>query len=207
MIGPTIATVKFLCSYGGTILPGYHDDDKLRYQGGHTRVLAVDRLVSFTELRVKLAELCGASVSVRCQLPSEELNVLVSITCDEDLANLIEEYDKAATAAAAAANSSLKIRAFLSPRKPVKKLVSPPPSVSSPSFSSVTCFSSQSKSKRCPAPLANRCNRSRSPVSKVLSSRQVWYDKSLSSGRNSPPYGCYQSHGSSNLVHNGNYWQ
>ncbi|KAL9665674.1 hypothetical protein QQ045_021095 [Rhodiola kirilowii] len=151
---------------------------------------------------VKLDELCGASVSVRCQLPSEELNVLVSITCDEDLANLIEEYDKAATAA----NSSMKIRAFLSPRKPVKKM-SPSPSVSSPSFSSVTCFSSQSKSKRCPAPLANRCNRSRSPVSKVLSSRQVWYDKSLSSGRNSPPYGCYQSHGSSNLVHNGNYWQ
>lgn len=42
-------TVKFLCSYGGKILPR-HPDGKLRYVGGETRVLAVDRSTSFAGL-------------------------------------------------------------------------------------------------------------------------------------------------------------
>lgn len=40
-------TIKFLCSYGGKILPRY-PDGKLRYHGGETRLLAVDRSISFT---------------------------------------------------------------------------------------------------------------------------------------------------------------
>ena len=42
-------TIKFLCSYGGKILPRY-TDGTLRYAGGLTRVLAVDRSISFTGL-------------------------------------------------------------------------------------------------------------------------------------------------------------
>ena len=42
-------TIKFLCNYGGKILPRY-TDDTLRYAGGLTRVLAVDRSISFTGL-------------------------------------------------------------------------------------------------------------------------------------------------------------
>ncbi|KAG5053937.1 hypothetical protein JHK85_006447 [Glycine max] len=39
------------------------------------------------QLLLKLEELCGASMRhLRCQLPSEDLNALVSITSDEDLA-------------------------------------------------------------------------------------------------------------------------
>ena len=38
-------TVKFLCSYGGKILPSY-TDGTLRYADGLTRVLAVDRSIS-----------------------------------------------------------------------------------------------------------------------------------------------------------------
>jgi hypothetical protein len=34
--------IKFLCSYGGKILPRRHDS-KLRYVGGHTRVLTIHR--------------------------------------------------------------------------------------------------------------------------------------------------------------------
>ncbi|KAF6157472.1 hypothetical protein GIB67_006933 [Kingdonia uniflora] len=120
-------TVKFLCSYGGMILPR-HTDGKLRYVGGNTRVLAVDRTVTFSELLVKLGEVCGSSVmTLRCQLPKEDLDALVSVTSDEDLANLIEEYDLAA---------SLKIRAFLSyPKSP--KIVSPSTTSSSSSSSSI----------------------------------------------------------------------
>nr|GEU36069.1 hypothetical protein [Tanacetum cinerariifolium] len=109
----TATTIKFLCSYGGKILPRY-PDGKLRYYGGETRVLAVDRSISFSDLLVKLGELSGTPVALRCQLPTEDLDALISITCDEDLANLIEEY-----------GPSTKIRAFLIT---LNKKSSPPPS-------------------------------------------------------------------------------
>lgn len=53
-----------------------------------------------------MGELCGTSVSLRCQLPMEDLDALVSITCDEDLSNLMEEYNQAES-------STMKIKAFL----------------------------------------------------------------------------------------------
>lgn len=43
----TTSTIKFLCSYGGKIVPRY-PDGKLRYHGGETRVLSVDRSISFS---------------------------------------------------------------------------------------------------------------------------------------------------------------
>ncbi|PWA96560.1 hypothetical protein CTI12_AA038910 [Artemisia annua] len=107
-------TIKFLCSYGGKILPRY-PDCKLRYYGGETRVIAIDRSISFSELLVKLGELCGMQVVLRCQLPTEDLDALVSITCDEDLVNLIEEYG-------GTPSTSTKIRAFLT----LSRKTSPP---------------------------------------------------------------------------------
>lgn len=114
-------TVKFLCSYGGKILPRY-PDGKLRYVGGETRVLAVDRSLSYSELVAKMGELCGRGmVSLRCQLPTEDLDALVSVTSDEDLVNLYEEYDLANRDRIAAA---IKIRAFLhsAPVSPSKSI-------------------------------------------------------------------------------------
>ncbi|XP_059443705.1 protein PAL OF QUIRKY-like [Corylus avellana] len=116
-------TIKFLCSYGGKILPRYTDGE-LRYVGGLTRVLAVDRSISFAELMVKLGEFCGYSVNLRCQLPSGDLETLISISSDEDLANLVEEYDRASSLM----SHPLKIRAVLSPPTSLKK-ISPPPSM------------------------------------------------------------------------------
>ncbi|KAF2311457.1 hypothetical protein GH714_023193 [Hevea brasiliensis] len=86
-------TIKFLCSYGGKILPR-PVDGKLRYVCGLTRILAVDRSISFTELMVKLGEFCGYSVELKCQLPNGNLEMLISIKSDEELALLIEEYDR-----------------------------------------------------------------------------------------------------------------
>jgi hypothetical protein len=40
-----------------------------------------------TKQLLKLGELCGASVNLLCQLPMEDLDAMVSITFDEDLAN------------------------------------------------------------------------------------------------------------------------
>ncbi|CAI8609863.1 unnamed protein product [Vicia faba] len=118
-------TTKFLFSYGGKILPR-HTDGKLRYTGGHTRVLALPLPISFSELMVKFVELCGSSVTLKCCLPNGDLETLISITSDEDLKNIIEEYDRVSSSLP----HPLKIRAILSPPKSLKK-VSPPQSSSS----------------------------------------------------------------------------
>ncbi|XP_059657843.1 uncharacterized protein LOC132304266 [Cornus florida] len=196
------STIKFLCSYGGRILPRY-PDAKLRYHGGHTRLLSVERSISFAELLVKVGELCGTSVTLRCQLPTEDLDALVSITSDEDLANLIEEYDRAA---------SSKIKAFLSPLKSTKK-VSPPPSIasssidatsskSSPYSSSATAaFSAAPSSSR--SRVADRCFRQIPPPVPF----PICYEKS---GGKLPYCAYHAPRGSPShmyLIHNGNHWQ
>ncbi|CAN1179457.1 hypothetical protein LINPERPRIM_LOCUS36653 [Linum perenne] len=74
------STIKYLCSYGGKIAPRL-GDGQLRYVGGHTRVFSADRSLSFAELMVNLAEFCGQSVELRCQLPNGDLETLISINC------------------------------------------------------------------------------------------------------------------------------
>ncbi|CDP12740.1 unnamed protein product [Coffea canephora] len=113
-------SVKFLYSYNGQILPR-PSDGVLRYVGGHTRILSVDRSISFSELLVKFGELTGTSVNLKCKLPSEDLDVLISIKSDEELRNVIDEYDRASEFS----HLELKIRAILSPVQSVKKLSSP----------------------------------------------------------------------------------
>ncbi|XP_039132898.1 uncharacterized protein LOC120269972 [Dioscorea cayenensis subsp. rotundata] len=174
----TNSNVKFVCSYGGRILPRY-PDGKLRYVGGETRVLAVDRSIPFSELQVKLGELCGwGRVGLRCQLPTDDLDALVSVTSDEDLANLIEEYDIAARDKP----PPLKIRAFLHPTppsKPSKPLPRPPLKGKSPI---------RSPPDRCAPP--------RIPGRLVRSAGDLRF-----SGHHGTPRG-HQF-----LVHHGNYWQ
>ncbi|KAJ0971942.1 hypothetical protein J5N97_019901 [Dioscorea zingiberensis] len=86
----------------------------------------VEKLGLGTELQVKLGQLCGwGRVAMRCKLPTEDLDVLVSVTSDEDLANLIEEYDLAVRDKP----PPWKIRAFLHPAPPSKPSNPlPPPS-------------------------------------------------------------------------------
>ncbi|KAF3499065.1 hypothetical protein F2Q69_00040083 [Brassica cretica] len=104
------SSLKFLCSYGGKILPR-STDGKLRYVGGHTRVLSVDRSISFEELTKKLFEFCGYSVDLRCQLPNGDLETLISVKSDEELANIVELYNRV---------SGAKIKAVLSPPRSQK---------------------------------------------------------------------------------------
>uniref|UniRef100_A0A1J3G4T6 PB1 domain-containing protein n=1 Tax=Noccaea caerulescens TaxID=107243 RepID=A0A1J3G4T6_NOCCA len=143
MASPNPTTVKFLCSYGGRITPRY-PDGKLRYQGGHTRVLSVSRSISFTELERKIGEICGMKVNIRCQLPTDDLDALVTVSSDEDLTNLMEEYDMVTTA------PLLKIRAFLTP--PKSKTSSPPLSTASSSSSSSSSSKSSSRSRSPSSP-------------------------------------------------------
>lgn len=104
----------------------------------------------FTELMVKLGELCGSSLILKCSLPNGDLETLISITNDEDLANIIQEYDRASSSLA----HPLKIRAFLLPPRSLKK-VSPPPS-SAPSADHSPTRSTHSSSDSLPYSTAYR---------------------------------------------------
>ncbi|GAV67429.1 PB1 domain-containing protein [Cephalotus follicularis] len=86
--------VRFMCSFGGKILPRPHDN-QLRYVGGDTRIVAVHRATNFSTFITKLSKLSGISdVSVKYQLPNEDLDALISVTTDEDVENMMEEYDR-----------------------------------------------------------------------------------------------------------------
>ncbi|XP_057495145.1 uncharacterized protein LOC130780226 isoform X2 [Actinidia eriantha] len=85
--------VKFLCSFGGKILPR-PSDGMLRYVGGKTRIIGVRRDVSFNGLVQKMADTSGQNVVIKYQLPDEDLDALVSVSCPDDLENMMDEYEK-----------------------------------------------------------------------------------------------------------------
>ncbi|KAL5054386.1 hypothetical protein RYX36_035068 [Vicia faba] len=86
--------VRFMCSFGGKILPR-PSDNQLRYVGGDTRIVAVNRSIPFSALVHKLSKLCGMSnITAKYQLPNEDLDALITVTTDEDVENMIDEYDR-----------------------------------------------------------------------------------------------------------------
>ncbi|KAK1368490.1 PB1 domain-containing protein [Heracleum sosnowskyi] len=86
--------VRFMCSFGGTILPRPHDD-QLRYVGGDTRIVAINRGITFSSLLEKLVKFSGTTnISMKYQLPNEDLDALITITNDEDIENMMDEYDR-----------------------------------------------------------------------------------------------------------------
>ncbi|KAF5797498.1 putative PB1 domain-containing protein [Helianthus annuus] len=84
--------IKFHYGFGGTITPG-KNSGKLRYKGGTNGILKVDRGITYTELVVKLWDASGPSMRLRCKLPHDDLDSLVHVRSDEDLAYVLEEYD------------------------------------------------------------------------------------------------------------------
>ncbi|KAL5751286.1 hypothetical protein ACOSP7_025889 [Xanthoceras sorbifolium] len=106
------AKLRLMCSYGGHIIPRPHDKS-LCYVGGETRLVVVDRHSSLSSFCARLSRslLNGRPFTLKYQLPNEELDSLVSITTDEDLENMIEEYDRLIS-------SSARIRLFVFFNKP-----------------------------------------------------------------------------------------
>lgn len=101
--------VKFLCSFGGKILPR-PSDGALRYVGGQTRIISVRRDVGFGELVQKMADTYGQNVVIKYQLPDEDLDALVSVSCPDDLENMMDEYEKLVERSS---DGSAKLRVFL----------------------------------------------------------------------------------------------
>ncbi|KAE9585018.1 putative protein kinase TKL-Pl-6 family [Lupinus albus] len=82
--------MKFLCSFGGRILPR-PCDGKLRYVGGQTRILRIRKDISWQELLQKALLIYNQVHVIKYQLPGEDLDALVSVSSDEDLQNMMEE--------------------------------------------------------------------------------------------------------------------
>lgn len=99
--------VKLLCSYGGKILPR-PTDNQLRYMGGDTRLITVSRDIHYHELLQKMAELYAQTHTIKYKLPEEDLDALVSVSSNEDVANMMEEYDRLQSSEA-----SPRLRLFL----------------------------------------------------------------------------------------------
>ncbi|WJX29387.1 mitogen-activated protein kinase kinase kinase [Trifolium repens] len=101
--------LKFMCSYGGKILPR-PSDGMLRYVGGQTRIISVKRDVSFNDLVQKMVNTFGQPVIIKYQLPGEDLDALVSVSCADDLDNMMEEYERLIERSS---DCSPKLRVFL----------------------------------------------------------------------------------------------
>ncbi|XP_043703299.1 uncharacterized protein LOC122653512 [Telopea speciosissima] len=89
--GSQYGKMKFLCSFGGKILPR-PSDGKLRYVGGETRIISIRKNLSWEDLMKKTLAICNQPHTIKYQLPGEDLDALISVSTDEDLSNMIEEY-------------------------------------------------------------------------------------------------------------------
>ncbi|CAH8390351.1 unnamed protein product [Eruca vesicaria subsp. sativa] len=101
--------VKFMCSFGGKILPR-PSDGLLKYVGGETRVIAVSPDITFLELTKKLTEMTENDMVLKYQILPEDLDALVSVKSDEDLKHMMDEYNRH--------HESPKLRTFLFPANP-----------------------------------------------------------------------------------------
>ncbi|RDY10564.1 hypothetical protein CR513_04893, partial [Mucuna pruriens] len=115
---PASTKLRLMCSYGGHIVPRPHDKS-LCYVGGDTRIIVAERATTLADLSTRLSKtfLSGRPFTLKYQLPNEDLDSLISVTTDEDLENMIDEYDRTAAAANSAVKPS-RIRLFLFPTKP-----------------------------------------------------------------------------------------
>ncbi|XP_038689543.1 probable serine/threonine-protein kinase DDB_G0267686 isoform X2 [Tripterygium wilfordii] len=99
--------MKVLCSFGGKILPRLNDR-KLRYVGGETHIIRLRKDISWQELKQKTLAIYIEAHVIKYQLPGEDLDALVSVSCDEDLQNMLEEWNELGDR-----EGSQKLRMFL----------------------------------------------------------------------------------------------
>ncbi|KAL9246253.1 hypothetical protein vseg_019811 [Gypsophila vaccaria] len=117
--------LRLMCSYGGHIIPRPHDKT-LCYVGGDTRMVVLDRSsTTLTSLLHRLSSTLlhhhhhhtpssSSSFHLKYQLPHEDLDSLITVSTDEDLENLIDEYDRLSKASPKPG----RIRLFLFPSRP-----------------------------------------------------------------------------------------
>ncbi|GFP85282.1 hypothetical protein PHJA_000671900 [Phtheirospermum japonicum] len=117
---PLPQKLRLMCSYGGHIVPRPHDKT-LCYIGGDTRIIVIDRHTPLSDIRHRLSKtlLHNQIFILKYQLPNEDLDSLISVTTDEDLENMVEEYDRLNNASASGGGGGAlktgRLRLFLFP--------------------------------------------------------------------------------------------
>lgn len=109
---PNSCKVRFMCSFGGKIIPR-PSDNQLCYLGGDTRMVTVSRNITYNDLIAKLSKISGGGITIKYQLPNEDLDALISVTTEEDLENMMEEYERSQQASL----KPSRLRIFLFPSK------------------------------------------------------------------------------------------
>ncbi|KAG8063107.1 hypothetical protein GUJ93_ZPchr0003g17178 [Zizania palustris] len=82
--------IKFICNFGGRFLPR-PSDGQLRYVGGERHLIKISQEISWQELVCKTTKLIRRAHMIKYHLPGEQVSMLISITCDDDLRNMIDE--------------------------------------------------------------------------------------------------------------------
>lgn len=113
---PLAPKLRLMCSYGGHIVPRPHDKS-LCYIGGDTRIVVAKRQTSLSELHARLSKnlLNNQPFVLKYQLPGEDLDSLISVCTDEDLENMVEEYDRLSNGGGGGMKRG-RIRLFLFPK-------------------------------------------------------------------------------------------
>ncbi|KAH7686654.1 Non-specific serine/threonine protein kinase protein [Dioscorea alata] len=102
---PLQQKLKLLCSLGGSFAPR-HPSGELRYVGGETRIISVDRRgINISRLRWRISDFSGnGNFSLFYQLPKppsrrpeEALPRLILIETDEDVRRMVEDHDRLST--------------------------------------------------------------------------------------------------------------
>ncbi|XXG45662.1 hypothetical protein AAC387_Pa02g0688 [Persea americana] len=91
-----LPSIKLLCSYNGSFLPR-PPNGKLRYVGGETRILSLDRAAGISRIRSKIFDFCPNHSFLHLVyrlLETAGEPPLVPITTNDDVRRMIEEHDK-----------------------------------------------------------------------------------------------------------------
>lgn len=104
---------KFLCSFGGSILPRPLDG-MLRYVGGETRIVTFPHDVTYDDLLARMREIFEPTVVIKYQQPEEDLDALVSVVNDDDVMNMMEEHEKLGSSG----DGFIRLRIFLFSQQP-----------------------------------------------------------------------------------------
>lgn len=90
----SVPKAKLLCNFGGELTSQL---GRVSYIGGKTRLVLVDRSVSFEGLRSKMIQLsfiAPSCIEIKFQLPDETLDSrLVSVECDDDVVAMLSEFE------------------------------------------------------------------------------------------------------------------
>ncbi|GKD96829.1 serine/threonine-protein kinase [Tanacetum coccineum] len=93
--------------FGGRIFPR-PSEGKLRYVGGITRIVSVNKNLDYRELVMNTLTIWNKPHTIKYQLPDEDLDALIYVCSNDDFHHMIEEYNELE-------NGSQRIHVFLVP--------------------------------------------------------------------------------------------